>query len=113
MVDALADDPVSLVRRAVARVHELRGVERRIPEGAVPMAALTPVEPLGPAGQRLSAEVIAIIEDAVMRAAQARSLEEALEIGYLAFGRTACTAAAREGIGAFLERRAPDFATTG
>ena len=36
-----------------------------------------------------------------------------LETGYVAFGATACTAAAREGISAFGERRAPDFGATG
>ena len=38
------------------------------------------------------------------------SIEVALEIGYRAFGRTACTAAAREGIAAFGEGRTPNFA---
>jgi hypothetical protein len=31
----------------------------------------------------------------------------------LAFGEAACTAAAREGIAAFREKRAPDFARVG
>jgi len=43
----------------------------------------------------------------------APSFAAALEAGYRAFGRVACTAAAREGIGAFLERRKPDFGKTG
>ena len=39
----------------------------------------------------------------------AGTLEEALEIGYEGFGKIACTAAAKEGITAFLEKRKPDF----
>ena len=37
----------------------------------------------------------------------------ALEIGYRAFGDSACTAAAREGIEAFFAGRSPDFGRTG
>jgi enoyl-CoA hydratase / 3-hydroxyacyl-CoA dehydrogenase len=36
-----------------------------------------------------------------------------LETGYHAFGAVACTAAAREGISAFQQRRPADFSTTG
>jgi enoyl-CoA hydratase/3-hydroxyacyl-CoA dehydrogenase len=49
----------------------------------------------------------------VRDAAVAPTLESALEVGYQAFGAVACTAAAREGITAFGERRAPDFGATG
>jgi enoyl-CoA hydratase/3-hydroxyacyl-CoA dehydrogenase len=34
-------------------------------------------------------------------------------VGYRAFGKSACTAAAKEGIAAFQERRKPDYAKTG
>ncbi len=46
-------------------------------------------------------------------AAAAATMAEALEIGYRAFGAVACTAAAREGIAAFLGGRKPDFNLTG
>ena len=36
-------------------------------------------------------------------------LAQALEVGYRGFGKIACTAAAKEGISAFLERRKPEF----
>jgi enoyl-CoA hydratase/3-hydroxyacyl-CoA dehydrogenase len=49
----------------------------------------------------------------VRDAAAAPTLEQALEVGYRAFGAAACTAAAREGIAAFAQRRAPDFGRTG
>jgi enoyl-CoA hydratase/3-hydroxyacyl-CoA dehydrogenase len=72
------------------------------------------IAPFGDAGATgYSREVNAIIEQAVVAAAQAPTLAAALEIGYAAFGRTACTTAAREGIGAFLERRKPDYSQTG
>ena len=70
-------------------------------------------EARGAKGEVLSAEVVGLIGEAIREAAAAPTLAEALEVGYRAFGRSACTAAAREGIGAFLERRRPDFAATG
>jgi enoyl-CoA hydratase/3-hydroxyacyl-CoA dehydrogenase len=60
----------------------------------------------------LSKEIMGILENAVRDAAQAATLDAALEIGYRAFGASALTAAAREGIGAFQEGRKPDFSKT-
>ncbi|MFO1408921.1 MAG: hypothetical protein U1F06_00865 [Steroidobacteraceae bacterium] len=54
-----------------------------------------------------------IVDAAIVDGAAAPTWSAALEVGYAAFGATACTAAAREGIGAFGERRAPDFGKTG
>jgi enoyl-CoA hydratase/3-hydroxyacyl-CoA dehydrogenase len=51
--------------------------------------------------------------EAISNAAKADSFESALEIGYTAFGDSACTAAAREGISAFSEGRKADFAKSG
>ena len=53
------------------------------------------------------------MDRAIVDAAAAPSLDAALEVGYRAFGASACAAAAREGIEAFLERRTPDFVKTG
>jgi enoyl-CoA hydratase/3-hydroxyacyl-CoA dehydrogenase len=53
------------------------------------------------------------LERAIVDAAAAQSFNAAVEIGYRAFGASACTAAAREGIDAFLSRRAADFTKTG
>ncbi len=66
-----------------------------------------------PMGGCSAAPSSGLIEDAVRDAAAAPTLQAALEIGYRAFGEVACTAAAREGIAAFTERRKPDFGTTG
>jgi enoyl-CoA hydratase / 3-hydroxyacyl-CoA dehydrogenase len=112
IVDELAEGFDDLIARAVARVQALAGRVAPPAEGPV---ALPPFEPGGQAanGQVLSRTVIAIIERAVHEAAAAPSLDAALEAGYRAFGEVACTAAAREGITAFQQRRAADFGTTG
>ncbi len=113
VVDELADDIGQLVQRALARVHALQGRVGRIAEGPVAIPPLAAVEPLAAGGQTLSREVLAILERAVRDAAAAPTLAAALEVGYLAFGASACTAAAREGIQAHREGRQPDFARTG
>jgi enoyl-CoA hydratase/3-hydroxyacyl-CoA dehydrogenase len=64
-------------------------------------------------GQVMSQKIVGIIANAVKAAAAAPSLGEALEVGYDAFGESALTAAAKEGVGAFMERRRADFETTG
>lgn len=113
VVDALADDTADLIDAAVARVHALAGQVRAPNGGAVRVPGFAPIAPTGTGGQDLSREVLRILERAIEDAAAAPSLGAALEIGYAAFGASACTAAAREGISAFQERRAPDFARTG
>jgi enoyl-CoA hydratase / 3-hydroxyacyl-CoA dehydrogenase len=108
IVAELADDYASLLAKAVARVHALAGRPRDPLDGKVAIAPFG-----GAGGGNFSREVAGIIENAVRAAAEAPTLAQALEIGYAAFGRSACTAAAREGIAAFGERRRPDFARTG
>lgn len=113
IVDALADDYRSLIATAVGRVHALSGRIERIADGAVEVPAFgAPVEQAA-SGLTLSPTTIGIIEKAVREAAAAPTFAQALEIGYAAFGESACTAAAREGIAAFGERRTPDFGRTG
>ena len=75
------------------------------------LAPLDSSEPAG--GPRFSAEVTRILDDAVQAAAAAPTLTDALEVGYAAFGASACTAAAQEGIRAFQEHRPADFIKTG
>jgi enoyl-CoA hydratase / 3-hydroxyacyl-CoA dehydrogenase len=111
IVAELADGFDDLIARAVARVHALAG---RVPSIADAPVAVPPFEVApAPAGRVLSGTVIGIIERAVHEAAAAPTLQAALEVGYRAFGAVACTAAAREGISAFVERRTPDFGATG
>jgi enoyl-CoA hydratase/3-hydroxyacyl-CoA dehydrogenase len=113
IVDALSTDFRDLVTAAVNRVHVLGGTDYRIDDQAVEIAEMAIAPPLAADGQTLSTEVLAIMKSAVSRAGRADSLEAALEIGYCAFGDSACTAAANEGITAFTERRIPDFGKTG
>jgi len=109
IVAELADDYESLVRKAIAHVHALAGTRRAALDGPV---AIAPFD-AAPDATGFSREVVGVIEEAVRTAAKAPTLAAALEIGYIAFGRSACTAAAREGITAFGERRKPDFSRTG
>ncbi len=112
VVDALADDYPGLVQAAIARVRALAGKVGGIREDAIDIGPLDTVEPRAANGQVLSAEVIGLMEVAIREAAAAPTLAAALEVGYRAFGESACTAAACEGITAFQEKRAPDFTRT-
>ena len=109
VVDALADGFDALVDAAIARVHALRAGVPRIADAPVDV----PPFDAPAAAARFSATVLRHIEQAVHAAARETTLADALEVGYRAFGAVACTAAAREGIAAFVERRAPDFSATG
>ena len=112
VVDALATDYEALIHAAVSRVHELVGKVSPIADAPVQLPPMAAIAPQTANGQPLSAEVIAIIEEAVVAAAAAASFSAALEVGYRAFGKSACTAGAREGIAAFQEKRKPDFSKT-
>jgi len=112
LVETLADTYADLVQAAVARVGELAGTLTPLMEGPVAIDAPEAVDPVA-AKLPLSKEVVGIIEATILAGAAASTLAEALEIGYAAFGQSACTAAAAEGITAFGERRKPDFTTTG
>ncbi|MBS0613936.1 MAG: enoyl-CoA hydratase/isomerase family protein [Proteobacteria bacterium] len=102
-----------LLPRAMAKVRALAGGVRRPADGAVDIGALPPEPAKAADGRILSASARSIIDEAIVAGAAARSWKAALEIGYAAFGKSATTAAAREGISAFGERRAPDFSKTG
>lgn len=113
IVDELAEGYGDLVLRAVTRVHALAGQVRPMADAPVAVPPFQAGQHRAADGRVLSGTVVAIIERAVREAAAAPTLHAALEAGYRAFGAVACCAAAREGITAFVERRAPDFSTTG
>jgi len=113
IVDALADDPHALLALAIARVHALADRAPAIAEGVVALPPFPAIEPVAADGLPLSTATLALMEDAIRAAGAAPTLAAALEVGYRAFGQSACTAAAREGIAAFGERRRPDFTKTG
>jgi enoyl-CoA hydratase / 3-hydroxyacyl-CoA dehydrogenase len=94
-------------------VHALTGQLQAPAEGAIVIEPPTPADALAFNGQKLSVEVTRILERAIVDAAAAQNFNAALEIGYRAFGASACTAAAREGIDAFLSRHTADFTKTG
>jgi enoyl-CoA hydratase/3-hydroxyacyl-CoA dehydrogenase len=114
IVNALADDFDHLLALAVAQVSALaaRGREPLV-DDPVQLPPFPQHDGKTVDGRVLSRTVVRIIEDAVRDGAAAASWDAALEAGYRAFGSVACTAAAREGIQAFLQRRSPDFGATG
>jgi enoyl-CoA hydratase/3-hydroxyacyl-CoA dehydrogenase len=113
IVSALFDDVQTLVHGAAERVRKLSARPHRL-DGKVAIPLVTgDLVAQAQAGRKLSVEVAAIMANAIANAAAATSLQDALEIGYDAFGRSGCTAAAREGISAFAEGRTPDFGKTG
>jgi enoyl-CoA hydratase/3-hydroxyacyl-CoA dehydrogenase len=113
IVDRLSDDYAAMIESAVERVHALIGHLRAPPDEAVAIEPPAPTDAIAFNGQKLSTEVTQILQRAIVDAAAAKTFNAALEIGYRAFGASACTAAAREGIDAFLQRRAADFTKTG
>jgi len=96
----------------MAQVMALQGKVTTIPDGVVAIPEFDRIEPKAGNGDRLSAEVIGIMEAAICDGAAAATFAEALEIGYRAFARSACTLATREGIAAFQEKRKADFTKT-
>jgi enoyl-CoA hydratase/3-hydroxyacyl-CoA dehydrogenase len=112
MLDAVVDEVEQLLPAAIGLIRELSAAARRTPDGPVQVAAAVPASGVV-RGMTVSRVVIGLIDRAVQDAARAGSLSEALEVGYRAFGACACTAAAREGVTAFGERRMPDFTSTG
>jgi len=102
IVDGLAEDHQALLALAVARVRELTGAVSAIPDAPVELDALPAVEPRNDFERSLDPQVIGIIEQAIGACAAAPTLAAALEVGYSAFGVSACTEAAREKITAFV-----------
>ncbi len=109
VVTRLADDYAGLIACAVQEVKDLVGKVEHIPDGPVEIAEMEFTERPMAGKLSLSREVVEIISKAIQDAARAPTFEEALEVGYRAFGHVACTEAAKEGISAFLQKRNPEF----
>lgn len=105
IVDAYAD----LIKAALDEVNNIVGNIERVRDEPVDVGELETVETPTADDLTLSREVDAIICKTMKRAATAKTFEDALEIGYTAFGEVACTRAAKEGISAFVEKRKPNF----
>lgn len=109
MVNKVIDDYQDLIRAAIYEVNNLQGNITRIPEGVVELPEISiPDQPMA-GKQPLSKEAVDLTARTVKEAALSENYVEALEIGYKGFGEIACTDAAKEGIGAFLEKRKPNF----
>jgi enoyl-CoA hydratase / 3-hydroxyacyl-CoA dehydrogenase len=113
IVSALSDNYAAMIDAAIERVHALAGCVKPPADGAIAIEAPAAADAVTANGQKLSVEVLHILDRAIIDGAAAPTFDAALEIGYRAFGQSACTAAAREGIDAFLERRPADFGKTG
>jgi enoyl-CoA hydratase / 3-hydroxyacyl-CoA dehydrogenase len=113
MVDELVTDHADLIPAAIAAVKRMKNVVAHILEKPVAITDIVSGPTKSVTGQVMSQKVVEIVANAVKAAAAAPSLAEALEVGYDAFGESALTAAAKEGIGAFMERRRADYETTG
>jgi len=109
VVSRLSNNYAELISSALQEVKGLTGKVEHIPDGAVEIAEMEPVEKPMAGKLPLSKEVVDIISKAIGEAARAPTFEEALELSYKAFGQVACTEAAKEGISAFLEKRPPEF----
>ncbi len=116
LAESIFDEGLKNITAGANPMQVKRGIDaavEKITDEPVAIPSFAQSEPIASDGRSLSAEVIGIIEDTVAEAALSHSLETALEVGYRAFGKSACTAAAGEGIESFLQRRQPDFNKTG
>ena len=102
-----------LIALAVQRVRDLAGSVERIADGGIDVAAPASLDAPAAGKLPLSREVVGIIDEAILAGQKADSFGAALEIGYQAFAQSACTAAATEGVTAFLKKRPADFTQTG
>ena len=109
MVSRIADDYPSLIAAAIDEVNSLQGKITRIAEGKIQIPEIEVSDEPKAGKQVLSKEAVSITVKTIQAGAAAESLGNALEIGYKGFGEIACSAAAKEGISAFLERRKPEF----
>lgn len=109
MVNKLVDNYYDTIQEAVKEVANLQGKVKPIPDGKVDIPEVkVPETPM--AGRLpLSKEAVAIAAKTIMKGAAAKTLAQALEIGYEGSGEIALTEAAKEGISAFLEKRQPEF----
>jgi enoyl-CoA hydratase / 3-hydroxyacyl-CoA dehydrogenase len=111
IVAEVVDTQFELIPAALRLLRHLAQSEYRTRDAPVTLAPLPAID--GGEPGRLSREVRAIMDRAIVAAAASSRWSQALEVGYEAFGASACTAAAREGIAAFSERRRADFSRTG
>jgi enoyl-CoA hydratase/3-hydroxyacyl-CoA dehydrogenase len=109
MVTKVTENYSEMIEAAVEEVKNLQGKIKKIPDGSVAIPEIAVPEPPMAGKLALSKEAISVMIQTIKKGAAAKTLAEALEIGYQGFAEIACTDAAREGISAFLEKRKPEF----
>jgi enoyl-CoA hydratase/3-hydroxyacyl-CoA dehydrogenase len=113
MVEELSESYSGLISSAVDKVNKLypqvEPLRKTLNEPADINFLEEDTDPYSEAGQPLSPEVDNILCETINMAASASTYDEALEIGYEGFARTACTSAAKIGVSAFVEGREPDL----
>ncbi len=98
-----------LIDAAVAEIDRLQGNIPRIADGPVKIPPFVVPEAPMAGDLPLSKEVLGIIGRTINKAAEAKTLAEALEIAYVAAGDVSCAKDCKEGVRAFLEKRKPEF----
>jgi enoyl-CoA hydratase/3-hydroxyacyl-CoA dehydrogenase len=109
MVDEVVAPGGDLIKAAVSRLEKLGNHIQRIPDGEIALPPFGLPDPPVSGNLALSKEVVGILRKTIELGAKAKTFSEALEVGYQGAAEAACTAAAKEGIGAFLEKRTPVF----
>ncbi len=109
MVDSVVTDHGELIKAAISQVEKLQAAIPRIPDGEIDLPPFSLPDSPASGNLTLSKEVVSILKNTIMRGASAKTFTDALEAGYQGAAEAACTAAAKEGIGAFLEKRTPVY----
>jgi enoyl-CoA hydratase/carnithine racemase/3-hydroxyacyl-CoA dehydrogenase len=109
MIEKITENYPDMIAAAIDQVNALADNVPSISEEPVSITEfVVPEQPM--AGKLpLSKEALGIVARVVNEAAAADSLEAALEINYQGSGDISCIAASKEGVGAFLQKRKPDF----
>ena len=111
VITKIASSYADLIKVALSEVNNIAGNVGRPRDGSVDIGKMEMVEKPTADDVVLSTEVDTIICRAMKRAAKAKTFEDALEVGYEAFGKVACSKAAKEGISAFIEKRKTNFSS--
>jgi len=109
VITKITENYPDLIKAAIAEVDRLQNNLPAISEGPVSISPCTPPEKPMAGKLPLSAESAMIAAKTINAAAAAATLAEAMDINFQGSGEIACTASAKEGVSAFLEKRKPEF----
>lgn len=109
VITKIVDNYPDLIKAAITEVEKLQNNLPTVAEGPVQMDPCTPPEKPMAGKLPLSSESAAIVAKTINDAAAAATLAEAMEINFQGAGEISCTASAKEGVSAFLEKRKPEF----